>query len=152
MYKAAVRMLVRQGMSKLNDGDPDFLLRMAAPDIELTFAGDNSWSAMHRPVQKGRAAFVTHRGVDEARAFAERFAAEGIQVQVEDVLVNGPPWHTRVAIRAHDSIAGPDGNDTYSNRFVDFLEIRWGRITRFEVYEDTERVAAWDERVRSRAG
>lgn len=152
MYKAAVRTMVRHGIARLNAGDPEFLLRLATPDIELMFAGDNSWSAMHRPVRKGRTAFVTHRGADEARAFAERFVAEGIHVEIEDILVNGPPWNTRVAIRAHDYIAGPDGTDTYANRFVDFLEIRWGRIARFEVYEDSERVAAWDEERRTRAG
>lgn len=152
MYKAAVRTLVRHGMNGLNAGDPEFLLRLAAPDIELTFSGDNSWSAMHRPVQKGRTAFVTHRGVDEARSFAERFIAEGIQVEIEDILVNGPPWNTRVAVRARDYIPGRDGSDTYNNRFVDFIQIRWGRMLRFEVYEDSERVAAWDEQQRIRAG
>ncbi len=152
MYKAAVRTLVRHGIDRLNAGDPEFLLRLAAPDIELMFAGDNSWSSMHRPVEKGRTAFVTHRGVDEARSFAERFVRERIHFEIEDILVNGPPWNTRVAIRAHDYIAGPDGTDEYANRFVDFLEIRWGRINRFEVYEDTERVAVWDEQVRTRAG
>ncbi len=103
-------------------------------------------------MQKGRTAFVTHRGVAEARSFAERFVAEGIQVEIEDILVNGPPWHTRVAIRAHDHIAGPDGRDTYNNRFVDFIQIRWGRMHRFEVYEDTERVARWDEATANQGG
>lgn len=152
MYKATVRKLVRHGVAKLNAGDPDFLLSLAAPDIELAFAGDNSWSAMHRPVEKGRTAFVTHRGIDEARSFAERFVAEGIRFEIEEILVNGPPWNTRVAIRAHDYVVGPDGRDSYNNRFVDFIQIRWGRMHRFEVYEDTERVALWDEQQHSGAG
>jgi ketosteroid isomerase-like protein len=152
VYKATVRKLVRHGVAKLNAGDPDFLLSLAAPDIELAFAGDNSWSAMHRPVEKGRTAFVTHRGIDEARSFAERFVAEGIRFEIEEILVNGPPWNTRVAIRAHDYVVGPDGRDSYNNRFVDFIQIRWGRMHRFEVYEDTERVALWDEQQHSGAG
>ena len=145
MYKLAVRSLVRHGVRRLNAGDPEFLLRLAAPDLALIFAGDNTWSTMFRPARTGRHAHVTHDGIDEARAFAERFVAEGLQFVIEDILVNGPPWRTRVAIRAHDYIPGVDG-DEYANRFVDFLEIRWGRIRRFEVYEDTERVAAWDQR------
>ena len=79
MYKTAVRALVRHGLARLNHGDPAFLLRLAAPDAEISFPGDNSWAAMHRPVVKGRHRHGTHRGIDECRAFAERFAAQGIQ-------------------------------------------------------------------------
>ncbi len=83
----------------------------------------------------------------ERRGFAERFVAARIQFHIEDILVNGPPWHLRVALRAHDYIPAPDGGpDEYNNRAVAFLEMRWGRLVRWEDYEDTERVAAWDRR------
>jgi ketosteroid isomerase-like protein len=144
MYKAIVRALVRKGLRELSAGKPDFILGMAAPDAELSFPGDNSWAAMFRPVEKGRERHVTHRGIAECRAFAERFGSEGIQFgEPEDILVNGPPWHTRVAVRVHDFKPGPSG-DVYTNRAVAFLELRWGKIVRWEDYEDTERVAAWD--------
>ena len=32
----------------------------------------------------------------------------------------------------------------YNNRAVLFLELRWGRLIRWEDYEDTERVTAWE--------
>ena len=67
MYKAAVRALVRHGIRRLNEGDPEFLLRLCGPDPELAFPGDNSWASMFRPVVKGRECHVTHRGVDECR-------------------------------------------------------------------------------------
>jgi len=140
MYKAATRAMVRRGIRELNEGDPTFLLKLASPDAELSFPGDNSWSRMFRPVVKGTERHVTHRGIDECRAFADRFAAEGLRLEVEDILVNGPPWRTRVAVRAWDH--SPDG--TYTNRAVAWLELRWGRLQRWEDYEDTERVAAWD--------
>jgi ketosteroid isomerase-like protein len=146
MYKATVRALVRRGVNRLNAGDPGVLLRMASNDVELAFPGDNTWSTMYRPVEKGRRRHVTHRGRDECRAFAERFVTEGVQLQIEDILVNGPPWNLRVAIRAHDFRNSPQtGRDDYNNRVVAFLEMRWARIIRWEDYEDTERVAAWDE-------
>jgi ketosteroid isomerase-like protein len=147
MYKATVRALIRKGLRRLNDGDPSFLLRLARPDAEIAFPGDNSWSSMFRPVVKGREPHVTHSGLDEISAFAERFVTEGIQFAVEDIMVNGPPWRTRVAIRAHDYVATAHG-DEYNNRVVAFLEIRWGRLVRWEDYEDTERVADWDRRAR----
>lgn len=147
MYKAAVRALVRRAIADLNAGDPGLLLRLAAPDAELVFPGDNSWATQHRPVSKGRHAHVTHRGRDECRTFAGRFVAERIQFVIEDILVNGPPWRMRVAVRGHDFIAATDGaGDLYNNRFAAFLDIRWGRLRRWEDYEDTERIAAWDRR------
>ena len=144
MYKAGVRALLRHAIRRLNEGDYSLLLKLAHPEFELAFPGDNSWATMFRPQVKGRERHATHRGIDEAVAFAERFVSEGIQFEVEDILVNGPPWNTRIALRAHDFIAGADGTDEYNNRYVGFLEIRWGRLMRWEVYEDTERTAAWD--------
>lgn len=148
MYKWAVRALVRHGIERLNDGDPSFLLRLAHPEIEFTFPGDNSWAGMHRPVAKGRERHVTHRGIDECRSFAERFVEAGLHIEIEDILVNGGPWNIRVAVRGTDHLAGAAG-DEYNNRLVDYMVIRWGRVVSWEAYEDTERVAAWD---RERAG
>ena len=44
MYKTAVRTLVRHGIRRLSEGDPSFLLRLAAPDAEIAFPGESSWS------------------------------------------------------------------------------------------------------------
>ncbi len=148
MYKTATRALLRHAIRRLNAGDPGLVLRLASPHAELAFPGDNSWATMFRPVMKGRERHVTHRGIDECRAFAQRFADEGVQFDIEDILVNGPPWNTRVALRVNDFIPAhptdPGGPDRYNNRAVAFLTIRWGRLVAWEDYEDTERVAAWD--------
>jgi hypothetical protein len=77
-------------------------------------------------------------------AFSQRFVDRGIQFVIEDMLVNGPPWNTRIAIRVHVFIPANDGHDVYNNRAVAFLEARWGRLVKWEDYEDTERVAALD--------
>jgi len=145
MYKASIRALLRRSVNNLNKGDYASLLKMASPDFELAFLGENSWATMFRPQQLGREPHATHRGVEEAMAFADRFVAEGIQFEIEDILVNGPPWNTRIALRVRDFVPGSDGQpDMYNNRAVLFLEVRWGRLIRWEDYEDTERVAAWD--------
>ena len=146
MYKTAVRAVVRHGIRRLNAGDPSFFLRLAAPNAALRFPGDNSWSRMFRPAVPGRSPHASHQGLEECRAFAERFVAAGIQFEIEDILVNGGPWNLRVAIRARDFVPGADGTDEYNNRVVAILELRWGRIVVWEDYEDTERVRAWDER------
>ena len=147
MYKASIRALLRHSVKRLNRGDPSVLLKLAAPDMQLAFPGDNSWATMYRPMVKGRGQHVTHIGVDECLAFAQRFVDRGIQFKIEDILVNGPPWRTRIALRVHVYIPSSDstaGVDTYNNRAVAFLEARWGRLRTWEDYEDTERVAAFD--------
>jgi ketosteroid isomerase-like protein len=147
MYKTAVRALMRHSIHRLNNGDYSLMLKLASPNFELAFPGQNSWSTMFRSQVPGRDRHVTHHGIDEATAFAERFVGEGIQFHIEDILVNGPPWNTRIAMRVHDFIPRRDGGpDVYSNRAVLFLEVRWGRLIRWEDYEDTERVSAWDRR------
>ena len=112
------------------------------------FPGDNSWARMYRPVLKGRERHITHNGVDECLGFAQRFVDRGIQFVIEDILVNGPPWNTRIALRVNVYIRDPNGSangpDDYNNRATAFLEARWGRLVTWEDYEDTERLAAWD--------
>ncbi|MEL6981215.1 MAG: nuclear transport factor 2 family protein [Actinomycetota bacterium] len=145
MYKATVRALLRHSIGRLNQGDYQLLLKLAHPDFELAFPGQNSWSTMFRPQVTGRDRHATHRGIEEATAFADRFVDRGVQLAVEDILVNGPPWNTRIAVRGNSFVPDPDGGvDRYANRAVLFLEIRWGRLVRWEDYEDTERVADWD--------
>lgn len=145
MYKATVRALMRYSVNKLNRGDYSLLLKLASPNFELAFPGDNSWATMFRPQVLSRQRHVTHRGIDEASAFADRFVHEGIQFQIEDILVNGPPWNTRIALRVNGFIPTPDGGpDRYSNRAILLLEVRWGRLVRWEDYEDTQRVATYD--------
>ncbi len=151
MYKATVRALVKWSLRQLNDGNVDALMKLAAPDVELLFPGNNYLSNMYRVPEPGRVPFVTHNGVAECRTFAEQIVADGLQFEVEDILVNGTPRHTRVAAKIHNFIPGPaDEGDLYNNRFVAFLDIRWGKISRWEDFEDTERVAAFD-RARGRS-
>jgi ketosteroid isomerase-like protein len=144
MYKTIVRMMVRRNVAQLNAGDASPMLKMAARNVELRFPGENSWSTMFRPVTKGRAPHATHRGLEECRAFADRFAANGIQFKLEDIMVNGGPWNIRVAMRLHSFLPGANGTDDYNNRAIAVLELRWGKLVVWEDYEDTERVAAWD--------
>jgi ketosteroid isomerase-like protein len=148
MYKYAVRQMVRRNISRLNGGDPAPTLAMFTPDATLSFPGDNSWANMFRPTERGRDAHVTHRGRREIERFLDRFAGEGIHMEVDDILVNGPPWRTRVAVRVHHWISGTDGTDVYNNRAVLFATAKWGKLVEQEDYEDTERVAAYD-RLRS---
>lgn len=142
MYKAMVRAMFRRNVRKLNEGDYQPLLKTATADAELAFPGDNSWSTMFRPAERNRRQHTTHRGPAEIEAFARRFVDEGLRLEVDDILVNGPPWRARICARVTDGTPAGD----YENRACVFIETRWGRIHRWEDYLDTERVADWDRR------
>lgn len=144
MITPLVRWMVRRNIDALNAGDTGPALAMFADGATLCFPGRNSWSSQFRPVRTGRRPFATHVGRLEIEAFLDRYVDAGIQMVVEDVLVNGPPWRMRMAVRAHVWVPGPDGTDVYDNRAVLMIESRWGKILRQEDYEDTERAAAFD--------
>ena len=146
MYKYAVRTMIRRSIDALNDGRIEPTLKVFAADATLTFPGDNTWSRMFRTPGRQRQAVVTHSGRDEIEAFLRRYVAHGIRMEVEDILVNGPPWRTRVAVRCHVWIPdpGPAAADRYSNRAVLMATVVWGKIVAQEDYEDPTRVAAYE--------
>jgi len=146
MYKATVRWMIRRSIRALNAGDYGPALAVFTDDATLTFPGDNSWSRQFREPRPGRDAYPSHRGRAEIEAFLRRYVEHGIQMEVDDILVNGPPWKTRVAVRVVDWIPTDGGPDAYANRAVLMARVRWGKIHDQEDYEDCERVAAFDHR------
>ncbi len=131
MYKWAIRQQVRRNIQALGRGDPAPLLRGYADDAVLTFPGESSWSG-------------EHRGRDAIERFLRRFIAAGLTGEAEDILVNGPPWRTRIAVVFTDHANDREGNELYSNRAVLYAFARWGKITRQEDFEDTHKVEAFD--------
>ncbi len=151
MYKATVRWMITRNIEALNGGDHGPVLAMFASDATLTFPGSSTFSTEFRDPRPGRAAYATHRGRDEIERFLQRYTAAGIQMVVEDILVNGAPWKARAMVRVHVWSPGPDGGDRYSNRAVLAVQTRWGKIVRQEDYEDTERATAFDTLLRAEA-
>lgn len=147
MYKPVVRTLIRRSLRSLNQGRYEPLLRLYAVDASLTFPGENALSHQHRRPVSGRAPAITHRGRVEIEALLRESVARGIQFQVEDILVNGPPWRTRVCVREHHWILDAGGNEVYANRAAFCVVVRWGKITSQEDYEDTERMATYERRL-----
>jgi ketosteroid isomerase-like protein len=131
MYKWAVRQQVRRNIGALGRGDLAPLLRGYSDDAVLIFPGESSWSGEHR----GRGAI---------EQFLRRFIAAGLTGAAEDILVNGPPWRTRIAVVFTDRAVDGGGNEVYENRAVLYAVARWGRITRQEDFEDTQKVDAFD--------
>jgi hypothetical protein len=124
--------LVSYLMARLRAGDVRPTLLLDAPDVELTFPGQNSWSGVFR----GKA--------DVAR-WRRRFTAVGIQIFPDQVVAKGWPWNTTLCVRGHDFLRGPGGELVYENRYVIWGHMSWGRLKRYEVYEDTHNASQLDE-------
>ena len=131
LYSAVFRFLLRRAAGRLMAGDVDAFLRFYANDAELSFPGGSSWGRVYR-------------GKAEIRGFLERFLRVGISGEVHEILVTGPPWDTTACVRFTDRALGSDGAPVYENRAMILLRSRWGKVVSEEIFEDTERTAAFD--------
>jgi ketosteroid isomerase-like protein len=127
----AMKLLSRT-MAHLRAGDPGPTLQLDAEDVCLHFPGGSSWSGEFR----GKAA---------VGAWLARFAEVGLQIYPDEVMVKGPPWHMSLAVRGHVDLHAPEGSLIYDNRFVLWGYLRWGRLTEYEAYEDTQKSVALDD-------
>jgi len=118
-------------MSRARAGDIQPTLLLDAPDVTLTFPGQNSWSGVHR-------------GKVEVERWLRRLVALGLQTYPDEVVVKGFPWNTTVCVRGCDHLKGPDGEMVYENRFVIWGRMSRGRLKEYEVYEDTHKANELD--------
>jgi ketosteroid isomerase-like protein len=123
--------MVRQNMRELNGGNIKPTLRMDARDVELTFPGESSFSGVIK-------------GKKQVRAWLERFVDLGLQIFADEVILNGLPWRQTVVVRGRDYLEH-EGERIYENRYVIWGQLRWGKLKRYEVYEDTQKPLALDE-------
>ncbi|MQY03580.1 nuclear transport factor 2 family protein [Actinomadura macrotermitis] len=128
MYKAIVARRVRTAWDHLNDRDIEYVLTMFAPSFTHRFAGENAMGG-------------TRDRIDSQRRWFERLfrLLADIRFTVDDVLVGGWPWRTRVVALLRTS--GTAAGQPFRNEFAQTIELRWGRITRVNVVEDTEKMA-----------
>jgi ketosteroid isomerase-like protein len=125
------KKLLGYTMRKLNAGDVKPTLLMDAADVELTFPGDSSWSGVYR-------------GKEQVRAWLERFVRVGLHISADEVILQGFPWRQTVCIRGTDHLDAPGGERVYDNRYVIWGHLAWGKLTDYEVYEDTQKAKALD--------
>ena len=129
MYRWIVARITRWAVLELvSDSSSRLPFRLMAPDIRFRFPGTSSF-----------AADTTTSG--ELTAWITRFSALRPDYEILDVLVAGPPWNIRVAVRLRDRIG-----DDYSNEGMQYLRMRWGKMVVDEVFVDTERIVAWEGR------
>lgn len=123
--------LLERNMAELRRGNAAPTLRMDADDVRLHFPGQNRWAGD----------FVGKPAVSEWLA---GFTQLGLQIYPDEVVLGlWPPWRMPMALRGH--ITHHDGGQlVYDNRYVIFGHLRWGKLADYEVYEDTQKSAAFD--------
>jgi ketosteroid isomerase-like protein len=132
MYKAAVRWMIRRNVAALSSGNSAPLLAGYANDAVLVFPGPSSWGG-------------EYRGKEAIAGFLRRFLDDGIVGNADDILVNGPPWRTRIAVLFTASARDDQGTVIYDNRAVLFARARWGKIVYQEDFEDTHKSEAFEQ-------
>lgn len=123
-----VRRLLKVVYRQVSEGRPLLVRALAADDVEFVFPGTSSFGG-------------TYRTKAELLAWLDRFASLRPQFTVHEVTVGGWPWDLRATMRFTDAIG-----DDYSNEGVEAIRIRWGRVSRIQVFLDTQRIAAWEQR------
>ena len=136
LYAWAVRSMLRRTTHRLREGDFEPLFHTYANDIRFVFPGHNSWAG-------------EFRGREEVERWVRRVYQVGLRLEPHELLVTGPPWNTTVCLRFTDRCTAPDGTIVYTNRGMIFGKIAWGKITYYEIHEDTEKVVILDEYVAS---
>jgi ketosteroid isomerase-like protein len=117
----------RRAWQAMNAHDYQAILRQLGPDFRVTFQGDTSLGGT-RTTREAMAAWFQRlfRLLPDAR------------FELREVAVDGPPWNTRIAglltIRATTPLGEP-----YENVFVQFVRLRFGRVSWYEVHEDSLR-------------
>jgi ketosteroid isomerase-like protein len=129
MYHAVVRRLVRWLYRQVSERRYMALVRLCAPDVVQVVPGDSALGGTRRTREAYRSWFQ--------RLF-RLFAS--LQLEPHEVIVEGWPWSTRVAVQWTDRISSRDGR-TFHNRGAHFIRLRWGRLARIEYYWDTQLVA-----------
>jgi ketosteroid isomerase-like protein len=122
--------------------------RFVAYKVRATFAqiSTGNW----HPMLTGMAPSFSYRFYGSSALAGERHTLEGLrcwwercfrllpkpEFQIEEVIVAGGPWATRIATRVRINAALADGS-SYENIFMQNMSMRWGRITEIHTLEDT---------------
>ncbi len=131
MFSWLGKQVISYNMKRLRAGDARPSLRLESDDVRMRFPGSSSFAA-------------DLRSKPEHAQWLARFTRLGIQIFPDEVIVVGFPWNTTVCVRGHDHLDTRQGERVYENRYVIWGKMVWGRLTEYEVYEDTQKTEAFD--------
>ena len=128
LYRLAVGLQIRRVFAGLNRHEWRLVTEGLADEFTYHFHGDTSISGVRHKRETVDAWFErVFRIVPDAH------------FDIQDVMVAGPPWNTRVATHARISGHLADGAP-YSNDFKQRVVIRFGKVSSIETVEDTQKL------------
>ncbi|MBZ0310416.1 MAG: nuclear transport factor 2 family protein [Anaerolineae bacterium] len=129
MYHRIVGRMIRQNYAQLNQGNYTAIIQTFHPQMDHSFAGDHALSG------------TRHRSETIQAWYARLYRLfNGLHLQIQDTVIQGMPWNTKVVVRAAINVTLPDGQP-YTNELVQMITLRWGKITRMSLHEDTQKLA-----------
>jgi ketosteroid isomerase-like protein len=128
LYRLAVQVQLRRLFKALSRHDYEPILAGLADEFTYHFHGETAISGTRSRRETVGAWFErVFRIVPDAR------------FDVQDLMVAGPPWNTRVA--THVRISGNLADGTpYFNDFKQRIVIRFAKVTSIETIEDTQKL------------
>lgn len=126
MYKRIVRARVRSTFEEINRGNYLPMVAGLAPVFEYRFHGKHALAGR----RTSRETMIR---------WWQRVLRllPGMRFDIKDVLVNGGPWRTRVAVRSLVRGELP-GGQRYENTVFQFITMVWGNVVAVETLEDLE--------------
>jgi len=67
----------------------------------------------------------------------------GLRWEIHDILIQGPPWNTRLVTRYTARTAGRSDNRRLAYEGVQYARLRWGRVHSEDILPDTQALATY---------
>jgi ketosteroid isomerase-like protein len=132
MFSWLAKRMLNRNLARVRGGDPSPHIRMSADDVKFRFPGDSSWACEIDNKQ-------------DLEGWLDRFCDAGLQIYADEVIAQGFPWNMTLCVRGTDNLKTPEGETVYENRYVIWGHMKWGKLSDYEVYEDTQATDALDE-------
>jgi hypothetical protein len=130
IYHNYIRKLVRSNFKSIEEHRPEEVMSgISDITLEHTFAGDNSLSG------------TRHDKESVLRWFKRvNIVLPELKFEITDIQVKGGPANTLVIARWTATCRLLNG-EPYENKGVHFINIKWGKAVKFDVYENTKVVS-----------
>ena len=129
LYHFFVKRLIRQSFAHVNNRNWDTLLSSIAPNIHHRFAGNHALGG-------------ERHDKETLRRWFERVGRvlPTLHLEVKNIWVKGWPWHTTVFVQWDGTATLLNGDNSYYNRGLHVITLRWGKVHSLDVFEDSQEV------------
>lgn len=129
MYYSIVRSKIRKAFESVNKKDYAALMPGLAAKVRHSFAGDHSLGGV-RSDRQHLLLWFQRLGI----------VIPNLRLSINKIYVRGLP-HDTTAIAIRTAAATLANGDSYCNRGVHIINIKWGKIVSLDVFEDSQAVA-----------